>query len=266
MELNMRYAVAADGVRIAFATAGRGIPVVRAPFGVFSHCQLEWRQNTFFERLSQSRMIVPFDPRGSGLSDRDVEDFSLDVCALDIDAVASAAGLSRFALHGIGSSGPLVIHYAVKHPERVSHLILDDVYINGRSAINSPQNTSLWQLIEDWEAMTETIAFMALGVGGEEAARYAEYLRACTTPDNVKRWWAAQEEIDVSGLLGSVEAPTLVMQHRGSRGIGPDVGKEIAMRIPGARLVILDGKQGEVEGVLSAIGEFLGTRPARLSL
>jgi hypothetical protein len=52
---------------------------------------LEWRQNYLFERLSRSCMIIPFDPRGSGLSDRHVDDLSLDVCMLDIGAVAAAA-------------------------------------------------------------------------------------------------------------------------------------------------------------------------------
>src|SRR5512135_605834 len=136
MELNMRYAVAADGVRIAYATAGRGQPCIRAPWAPFSHCQLEWRQGTFFERLCRSRMIIPFDPRGTGLSDRDVADYSLEARALDIDAVADALGLTSFALHGIGTSGALAISYAVRHPERVSHLILDDAFADGRAYTN----------------------------------------------------------------------------------------------------------------------------------
>jgi class 3 adenylate cyclase/pimeloyl-ACP methyl ester carboxylesterase len=258
MELNMRYAVTADGVRIAFATAGKGLPVIRAPFSVFHHCQLEWRQSTFFERLSRHRMIVPFDPRGAGLSDRDAEDFSLEARKLDIDAIVAALGLSRFALHGIGSSGPLVISYAVTHPERVSHLILDDAFIDGRAYLRSPQNAALQRLSQDWEALTESIAFMSMGYGGEDALRHAEYLRACTTPEAFARWSAAQADVDVTDILPLVQAPTLVMQHQGVRYLRPEEGREIAMRIPNARLVVLEGKQGDVDGVLSAIGEFLG--------
>jgi len=258
MELNMRYATTADGVRIAFATAGRGLPIIRAPFSVFSHCQLEWRQSTFFERLSDGRMIIPFDPRGTGLSDRNVDDLSLEARELDIDAIAAALRLSRFALHGIGSSGALVISYAVKHPERVSHLILDDAYVNGRAYVKTPQNAALFQLSQDWEAMTENIAFTSLGYGGEEARRYAEYLRACTTPEALATWWAAQAEVDVTNLLPLVAAPTLIMQHRGIRGLRPEEGREVAMRIPNARLVMLEGNQGDVDSVIAAIAEFLG--------
>jgi class 3 adenylate cyclase len=258
MELNMRFAVTADGVRIAYATAGQGLPVIRLPFSVFSHCQLEWRQSDFFDRLCASRMIIPIDPRGAGLSDRDVEDFSLEARQLDIDAVADALGLTSFALHGIGSSGPVVISYAVTHPERVSHLILDDAFVNGREYLDSPQNRSLFQLAPDWDAFTETIAFTSLGYGGDEALRYAAYLRECTTPEAFARWSAAQARVNVAGILSLVQAPTLIMQHRGMRYVRPDEGMEIAKEVKNSRLVILEGKQGAVEGVLSAIAEFLG--------
>jgi len=258
MELNMRYTVTADGVRIAFATAGLGVPVIRAPFAPFSHCQLEWRQGTFFERLCRRRMIVPFDPRGSGLSDRNVEDYSLEARALDIDAVAATLGLSRFVLHGIGSSGALVISYAARHPERVSHLILDDAFVNGRAYLSSPQSAAYVRLSQDWDALTENMAFTSLGYGGEEARRYAEYLRACTTPAALAKWSAAQAQVDVTELLPLVEAPTLILQHRDMRGLRPDEGREIATRIPNARLAVLEGKQSAVDSVLSAIGDFLG--------
>lgn len=258
MELNMRYATTADGVRIAYAVAGKGLPVIRAPFGVFSHCQLEWRQSDFYERLTQSRMVIPFDPRGSGLSDRNVDDLSIDAGMLDIDAVASAAGLDRFALHGIGSSGPLVISYAVKHPERVTHLILDDIFILGTKYTENPRVLAIRQLIGEWESYTETLAFLALGVGGDEATRYAEFLRACTTPGIVEKWYGVQEGVDVTGLLPNIQCPTLLMQHRGVGGLSlPDV-QEAAKVIPNARFAIIEGKQGAVDPVLTLLSDFLG--------
>jgi len=259
MELNMRYATTADRVRIAYAVAGKGLPVIRAPFGVFSHCQLEWRQSDFFDRLTRSRMVIPFDPRGSGLSDRDVDDLSLQACMLDIDAVAGAAGVERFALHGVGASGPLVISYAAQHPERISHLILDDIFIRGRKS----QVVALRGLADDWISLTETMAFMSLGVGGAEATRYAEYLRACTTPEIVAKWFAVQKDIDVTDLLPHIQAPTLLIQHQGvPRRSLADV-QEAAKSIPDARLAIIEGKQGTVDPVLAAMGDFLGDETPR---
>jgi class 3 adenylate cyclase len=239
--------------------------VIRAPFSVFSHCQLEWRQTDFFERLCRNRMIVPFDPRGAGLSDRDAEDFSIEARMLDIEAVVSALGLKRFALHGIGSSGPLAITYAVEHPELISHLILDDAFISGREYLDRPQNASLFQLSDDWDAFTESIAFASMGYGGDDALRHAEYLRACTTPQAFSRWSSAQAKVDVADLLPRIQAPTLILQHKGLRYVGADEGREMATRIPDARLVVLEGKQGEVEGVLKAISDFLGDETASSS-
>jgi class 3 adenylate cyclase len=130
--------------------------------------------------------------------------------------------------------------------------------VNGRAYLGRPQNAALGLLVQDWEAMTENIAFTSQGYGGEDARHYAEYLRACTTPETASRLWRAIAAVDVTDLLPRVKPPTLVMQHQGHRGLSPDDGREMAMRIPNARLVILEGKQGDVENVLSAIGDFLG--------
>ena len=258
MDLNMRYATARDGVCVAYATAGQGLPVIRAPYAPFSHTQLEWRDSTFFGRLCRSRMIIPFDPRGTGLSDRNIEDFSLEARLLDIDAVADALDLPLFALHAVGASGPLAIAYAAAQPERVSHLILDDAFANGDAYLSRPQMRAILQLSLDWEAMTENIAFVSLGFGGEEAGRYAEFLRACVKPDAADRMWAAIAEVDVTDLLPRVQAPTLILQHQSSRIVSQDETRTLATRIPNARLVPLQGKMGDVDTLLSAIGEFLG--------
>jgi class 3 adenylate cyclase/pimeloyl-ACP methyl ester carboxylesterase len=265
MELNMRYATTSDNVCIAYAVAGQGLPVIRLAFSVFGHCQLEWRQSDFFERLCASRMIIPMDIRGSGLSDRGVEDVSLEARMLDVDAVAAALGLTRFAIHGIGSSGQVAVSYAVAHPDRVSHVILDDAFLRGRDFTDSPHTKSLSLIQDDWEAVTETIAFASLGYGGEEASRYAAYLRECTTQEDLLRWMAAQEEVDVWDLLPQVQAQTLILQHKGLRNMPAGGGREMAKRIPNARLTVLEGKQGDVDGVLSAIGEFLGDETPRSS-
>ncbi len=261
----MRYTRTADGVRIAYATAGQGIPLIRIPYGVFSHCQLEWRQGTFFERLCRRRMVIPFDPRGSGLSDRLVEDLSLDARARDIDAVAEAAKVTRFVLHGIGGSGPLAIRYAVDHPDRVTHLILDDAFRSGRAYLARPANVAYTHLLNDWEAFTENLAFTSLGYGGDQAMAFARYLRACTSPAILRQFMTAVADVDVTDLLPRVGASTLVMQHQGSRALDPDEGREIASNIPDARLVLPDGKQGDVDGVLNAIGSFLGDEDAFVS-
>ena len=156
MELNMQYALTADGVRIAYAVAGHGRPLVRVPHAPFSHCQVEWRQGDFYDRLCQNRSVVTFDPRGTGLSDRDVADYSLDARLLDLEAVVDRLGLETFALNAIRQSGALVITYAVRHPERVTHLVLDDTFADARAVAKSPISRALRELASDWDAECTT--------------------------------------------------------------------------------------------------------------
>ena len=127
MEPRIQYAQAADGVSIAFCTAGEGQPLVWLNALPFSHIQLEWQLpdiSTWYERLAQRRKFVRYDYRGSGLSDRDVTDYSLDAHVLDLEAVVDRLGLEPFNLFAIFHAGPVAIAYAARHPERVSHLVL----------------------------------------------------------------------------------------------------------------------------------------------
>src|SRR2546427_1413018 len=111
MELRMQYATAHDGVRIAFGTAGQGSQwIIRAPSLPFTHSEHEWAQGSeFFDQLAENWKVAQFDPRGTGLSDRDVTDFSMEARLLDLEAVVDKLGLETFALHGIGWGGPMTV-------------------------------------------------------------------------------------------------------------------------------------------------------------
>jgi class 3 adenylate cyclase len=258
MELNMRYAKTADGVKIAYGIAGTGSPLVRVPNPPFSHCQREWRESAFYGRLTEGRMVVTFDPRGTGLSDRQVADYSLDARVLDLEAVVDHLGLQRFALNGTWYSGLVVIAYAARHPERVTHLVLDDAIFDARTAKELPQMRAFRQLSGDWEAMTENIAFAVAGAGGD-VVRYAEFMRGCTTHEAAGRMFAAFDKEDVTGLLPRIQAPTLILQHVGIRASSPDAAREMATLIPDAHLVMLDGKESDdLDHLLSAMADFLG--------
>ena len=118
MEPRIQYAKTKDGVSIAFSTLGEGMPFAQAPTLPFSHIQLE-RQNpgfrTWYEHLGKTRMLVRYDGRGTGLSDRDVTNCSLDAQVLDLVAVVDRLGLERFALLGVFTGGPVAIAYTAHH-------------------------------------------------------------------------------------------------------------------------------------------------------
>ena len=266
MEPRIQYAKTEDGVSIAFSTLGEGLPVVQMP-APFSHLQLDWEIREFrrwHERLAEKRMVVRYDTRGSGLSDRDVTDFSLDAGVRDLEAVVDRLGLERFALLAPVFSGPASIAYAVRHPERVSHLILWNSGARTTDVTGGPQGQALQQLANaDWEMFTETLAHVAFGwSAGEPARRYAAVIRESVTQEWLQASLAAPD-VDVTELLPQVTSPTLVLHLRETPFPSVDTARGLASRIPNARLALLPGGAGaphidDSEALHSAIDEFLG--------
>jgi len=124
MKQQIRFCTARDGVRIAFATAGEGPPLVRVN-NWFTHLELDWVNPVWrhwWEALTDRRMLVRYDPRGSGLSDRDPADVSLDALVSDRTAVVDALGLARFPLIGLCQGGAIAIAYAARPRRRALHL------------------------------------------------------------------------------------------------------------------------------------------------
>jgi class 3 adenylate cyclase len=264
MELRMQYATAADGARIAFGTAGSGPWIVRAPSLPFSHCQLEWANGSnFFDALTANWSVVQYDPRGTGLSDRDVADFSIDARVLDLEAVVEKLGLEKFVLHAIGWSGPMAITYMTRNPGRVTHLILDDSQARVRDFMNIPQIRALDQLTGEWESFLEFLVFTLYGLGREQAAPIVEYLKQCTTQEEARRIFAAVRGDDVTELLPQVAVPTLILQHSGMSSQSVENARFLASRIADSRMVILEGGVRDDTGrVITAMADLLGTEPA----
>ncbi len=266
MEPRIQYAKAEDGVSIAFSTMGEGTPFVHMAHS-FSHLQLHWELPEFrswYKWLAKNRQLVCYDRRGTGLSDRDVTDLSLDASLLDLEAVVDRLGLERVDLYAPLLSGPVGIAYAVRHPERVSHLILWNSVARTTDFTGGQQAQALLQLAHaDWEMFTETVAHVAFGwSAGENARRYAAVIRESVTQEWAQAFLAATD-IDVTELLPQVRSPTLVIQRRETPFPSVDAARGLASRIPNARLALLEGDSttpvlGDTEAVHSAIDEFLG--------
>jgi class 3 adenylate cyclase len=265
MEPRIQYAQTKDGVSIAFWTLGEGMPLVLMPPGVFSHIQLEWQWPEWrhsYERLAQKRKLVRYDGRGSGLSTRDVAEFSLDAHVLDLEAVVKRLALERFALLGYVDSGPPAIAYAARHPDRVSHLILWGAYARTSDQEQAPETLGLRGLVDkDWHLFTETLAHTVAGWSeGKEPRRMAAFFRECTTQKASQASDEASLEFDVTALLPQVQPPTLVLHSRQIRWMTEDISRGLASRIPDARLTVVEGvsmRGRDSQPVLAAIDEFL---------
>ena len=135
-EQEIRFCTADDGTRLAYATMGSGRPLVKVA-NWLSHLDYDrqsvvWRH--WLIELARRFRLVRYDERGCGLSDWDVPEFSFEAWVRDLEAVVDAVGLERFPLLGISQGGPVAIAYAVRNPERVSHLVLLGSYAQGRRA------------------------------------------------------------------------------------------------------------------------------------
>src|SRR3990170_1890214 len=269
MEPRIQYAKTTDGVNIAFWTLGEGLPFVCMP-AMFSHVQLDWQYpdvRRWYERLARGRMLVRYDGRGVGLSERNVTDYSLDARILDLEAVVGRLGLERFALWGTHDWGPVAIAYAARQPERVSHLVLWCTYAK---TSDPPWAKALDELVtKDWVMATETIAHGVWGWSAEEEAhRWAAFMRESITPRALIEASLAADEFDVTDLLPHVRAPTLVLHRRQLRFTEISGARDLASGIPDARLVLLEGESPmpwleDSDAVLAAIDEFLGDAKAR---
>ena len=260
MEPRIQYAQTADGVSIAFCVMGEGTPLLWVSTVPWCHVQLDW-ETTFsylYQPLARNHRLVWFDWPGTGLSDRDAVDFSMDAMVRSIEAVVARTGLEKFALSALGIGVPIAVTYAAARPERVSHLILAD----GWTKFAEVEGLAAWQTEKalrdkDWVIYTETFTRVLWDLQDQEFARQvAEYLRACVEPDAFRAAAAAVEYYDVSALLPKVAAPTLVVQNQKSRWSPVQAGQRLAARIANSRfLVVEDPTWAQLP---APIDEFLG--------
>ena len=252
LDQQIRFCKTADGTKIAYATVGDGPPLIKTA-NWLNHLDFDWESPVWthvFSALAEGRKLIRYDARGNGLSDWDIDDFSLERQVEDLEAVVEATGVERFPLLGISQGCAISAVYASRYPEKVTKLILVGGYVKGWNRIGNPE------VIRQTEAM---MTLIAIGWGKDNAAFrqmftsmfmpdaprenqswFNELQRISTKPQNAVKLLRAVGDLDVSDILGDIKAPTLVMHARGDLRIPFDSGRDLAGGIPGARFVTLD--------------------------
>ena len=249
----IRFCTTGDGTRLAYATSGAGPPLVKAA-NWLSHLAYDWESPVWrhwLAELSRRFRLVRYDERGCGLSDWDIGRFSFDDWVDDLEAVADAAGLDRFPLLGISQGGPVAIAYAVRHPERVSHLVLLGSFAQGRrKRARTSDELDLAQAHIDvvrlgWgrpDPMYRQIfiARFLPDATQEQWRSFDELQRRSTSPQNAWRFVDEFANIDVTNLAAKLTVPTLIMCSRREPDNRFEQSRLLAALIPNSRLVPLD--------------------------
>lgn len=250
----IRFCVADDGVRIAYATVGEGPPLVKAP-NWMTHLEYDWKSPAWrhlMQQLSQDRTLIRFDQRGTGLSDREVENISFDLFVKDLETVIKTIGLKRFPLLGISQGAAISLKYAATNPDRVSALVLYGGYARGRRKRGSQEQVEqadayITMIRHGWGQDNPrfrqlfTSAFMP-DATPDEMKWFNELQRVSVSPSVAARIRDANESVDVSPLLPEVEVPTLVLHVRDDGVVPFEEGRRLAALIPNARFVPLEGR------------------------
>ncbi|NDW00175.1 alpha/beta fold hydrolase [Salipiger sp. PrR002] len=248
------FCEAPDGTKIAFATLGSGPPLLKAA-NWLTHLEFDWTSPIWgecFAEIARQRRFIRYDERGCGLSDWDVADLGFDAFVEDLEVVADKLGLERFPLLGISQGAAVCVEYAVRHPERVSGLILVGGYAAGWRHMVSDEEKARREAVRALTELgwgTDNPAYRHIfsqtfmpDAGPDELTWFDEFQRLTTSPGNAARFQDAFGEIDVRHRLGSVRAPTIVLHSKDDMRIPLDMGRALASGIPDAHFVPLDSR------------------------
>jgi class 3 adenylate cyclase/pimeloyl-ACP methyl ester carboxylesterase len=250
---DISYCRTRDGVRLAWARAGQGSPLVKTA-NWMNHLEYDWESPIWqhvFRGLAREHTLIRYDARGNGMSDWDVDELSLDAWVNDLETVVDAAGVERFPLLGISQGCAISVAFAVRHPERVSRLVLYGGFAIGgkrRSPAEKDRREAMATLMRlGWGMDNPTFRqmFTGLFIPGathEHADSFNELQRRTTSPECAARYFDVAGDIDIADLLAEVKAPTLVMHARGDLIAPFEQGRRLAAGIPGAHFVALQGQ------------------------
>lgn len=253
MKQDIRYVRTADDVNLAWAAIGRGMPLVKAATWL-THLQYDlespvWQHWIRF--FAEHFRFVRYDERGCGLSDRRIGELSFPRWVEDLERVVEAAAIDRpFALLGISQGAAVAIAYALRHPQRVSHLILYGGYALGGRKRDDPEAVALYRTVEEvvrlgWgsdnPAFRQLFTSRFIPAGSVEQFGWFNALcNRTASADIAHRLMVARGDVDVRDLLSRVRAPTLVLHASRDQIAPPAQGRWLASGIPGAGFVELD--------------------------
>jgi pimeloyl-ACP methyl ester carboxylesterase/DNA-binding CsgD family transcriptional regulator len=255
MNQEIRFCTAFDNTRLAYAKVGQGPPLVKVG-NWMSHLEYDWNSpvwQPWLEGWARFHTFYRYDPRGCGLSDWNVSDFSFDALISDLETVVDAAGLEQFDLFAMSQGGCVSIAYTARHPERVHKLIIYGGYLQGSLSANPPP-----EVLEEAEVRLKLLKLswgsdrpeyrqvftMSLIPEGtpEQFAWFNNLQLVSTSPTNAMEVQRMFNLVNVNEQAKTIQAPTLIIQAKHDAAVPFELGRQVAAQIPGAHFAILESK------------------------
>ena len=251
MKQQVRFCTSSDGVRIAWSVTGAGAPLVMSASWL-THLEHQWDSlawQPWLEHFSQSHALLRYDMRGCGLSDRAVDDVSFENWMRDFEAIIDAANFDRFTLLGTCQGGPIAVEYAVRHPERVSKLVIYGSYARGLAKRNSPVQAKKARVLLDmlqlgWGIDSHAFLLLWASLFQQEGSQahlrsWSEQMRLSTSAAMAARLLEITFNTDVQKAAAQIRCPTLIINADHDPLVPIEEGRLLAGLIPGARFVQL---------------------------
>jgi len=255
MNQSIRFCTTPDGVRLAYAVSGKGPPLVMSATWL-THLEHQWRSlawRPWLDIFTSEHKVLRHDARGCGLSDRDIGNLSFETSVRDFECVIDAASFGRFALVGACGGGAIAIEYAVRHPERVSHLVLYGTYARGQlRRTDRPDDVEKARLLLDLTRLgwgREDHAFLQVWASRYQPGGTLEYLRswcdqmrAATSAETAVRLLQVGWNVDVREAARKIKCPVLIVHPDRDVIVPIEEGRLLASLIPDSRFVLLDSE------------------------
>lgn len=205
----------------------------------------------WLEALTERYTLIRFDPRGCGLSDRNVKDLTFGTWVRDLGGLVDHLALPKFSLIGACQGGAVALEYTARNPGRVGHLVLYGTYARGRSKrADIPAEPDKARVMRDmirvgWgnedHAFSIGFAQQFQPKGGPgHLASWCELQSRAATPEDAVRMTEVMFNIDIRSAMSVIGCPTLVAHANHDAVVPFEEGRLLARHIRGARFLELD--------------------------
>lgn len=249
----IQFTKTSDNVKLAYGISGSGPMLVKCA-NWLNHLEYDWESPVWkhwFEFLSDNFTLLRYDERGCGMSDWEFEKTGFDQWVEDLEVVVEANELEKFPLLGVSRGASVAVEYALRHPEKVSHLILYGGFLSGRAKRESQdakKHELLMSIIDaGWEeqspAFRQIFASLFIPNGDKEHRDwFAQLCRTTANTANALEIQRITSTIDLRGKVSQLDIPTLVMHAKDDAMVPLSAGRYMASEIPGAQFVQLESE------------------------